>query len=153
MDVHGANGGSGTLKVLWFINVDYRYGMNHGGNLRSFNLSKELVARGHQVYYVVRANRLDEHGRCYLDDLKRERTVTGWFAIEHGCPALPRRLGGCLVHPGAVNRLLPELEGIIGPALKGVALGEGVEKLTGVRRLAVGALQQGRGDAAWWRRI
>jgi glycosyltransferase involved in cell wall biosynthesis len=127
MGVNGAIGGSGTLKVLWFINVDYRYGMNHGGNLRSFNLSKELVARGHQVHYVVRANRLDERARCYLDDLKRERIVTGWFEIEHSCPALPRRLGGCLVHPRAVNGLLGRYQQAAKDQACGIIEREGID--------------------------
>jgi glycosyltransferase involved in cell wall biosynthesis len=104
----GKTNGTPKMKVLWFIDVDYRYGMNHGGNLRFFNLSKELLARGHDVHYVVRRGEAgDESERHrYLDDLKRQKIITGYFEIGYGYPNLRRKLGSILAHPGVTNRLL-----------------------------------------------
>ena len=31
-------------RTLWFIDLDHESGMRHGGNLRWFNLSRQLVA-------------------------------------------------------------------------------------------------------------
>ena len=41
------------LTLLWLIGLDHASGMRHGGNLRWFNLSRELLARGHTVYFGI----------------------------------------------------------------------------------------------------
>jgi glycosyltransferase involved in cell wall biosynthesis len=125
----GKTNGTPKLKVLWFIDVDYRYGMNHGGNLRFFNLSKELLARGHEVYYVVRrgeADDLSERER-YLDDLKGQKIITGYFEIDYGYPSLPRKLGSLIGHPGVVNRLLGKYQKAAKDRINGIIEREGID--------------------------
>jgi glycosyltransferase involved in cell wall biosynthesis len=104
----GNSNGTPKLKVLWFIDVDYRYGMNHGGNLRFFNLSRELIAQGHEVYYVVRRNEAEDASerKRYLDDLAKQKIVTGYFETGYSYPSLRRKLGSIVGHPGLANRLL-----------------------------------------------
>ena len=41
------------LTLLWLVGLDHASGMRHGGNLRWFNLSRELLARGHTVYFGI----------------------------------------------------------------------------------------------------
>lgn len=97
------------LTLLWLIGLDHASGMRHGGNLRWFNLSRELLARGHTVYFGINgaagpdlAARVD-----YLDELKRDGFISGHFVLDYPQP----RERGALVrlaahHPAVVNRRL-----------------------------------------------
>jgi len=83
--------------------------MRHGGNLRLFNLSRELLARGHTVYFDANAPAdPDLPARLeYLDDLKRKGFISGHFALDYRQPRAVTRLAQLVAyHPAILNRLL-----------------------------------------------
>jgi len=97
------------LTLLWLIGLDHASGMRHGGNLRWFNLSRELLARGHTVYFGINgaadpelSARID-----YLDELKRNGFVSGHFVLDYRHPRERARIAQLLAyHPAILNRLL-----------------------------------------------
>jgi glycosyltransferase involved in cell wall biosynthesis len=99
----------GPRTILWLIGVDHESGMRHGGNLRWFNLSRELLARGCTVYFAVnRAPDSDLPARIqYLDELKRDGFISGYFALAYQYPRGRARLALPLAyHPAALKPLL-----------------------------------------------
>ena len=97
------------LTFLWLIGLDHVSGMRHGGNLRWFNLSRELLARGHTVYFAINgAAATDLPARTeYLDELKRNAFISGHFVLEYHHPWDRARLAQLLAyHPAILKRLL-----------------------------------------------
>lgn len=97
------------LTLLWLIGLDHASGMRHGGNLRWFNLSRELLARGHTVYFGINgAADSDLAGRVdYLDQLKRDGLISGHFVLDYPQPRDRGRLVQLVAyHPAVVNRRL-----------------------------------------------
>jgi len=83
--------------------------MRHGGNLRWFNLSRELLARGHTVFFAInRVVNSDLAGRIeYLEELKRSGFISGHFVLDYLPPRDQGRLVQLLVyHPAILRRLL-----------------------------------------------
>ena len=97
------------LTLLWLIGLDHVSGMRHGGNLRWFNLSRELIARGHTVYFAINgAADRDLPDRIeYLNELKQGGFLSGHFVLDY-----PHRQARSWVartaayHPRLLNRLL-----------------------------------------------
>src|SRR5262245_55181344 len=79
------------LRFLWTIDLDHRSRMRHGGNLRWFNLSRELLLRGHHVYFAINRHPVaDLEGRReYIAELLREEVLSGFVELDN---ALPRRV-------------------------------------------------------------
>jgi len=96
------------LRILWFIELDYRAGLRHGGSLRFFNLAKELIHLGHEIYFVVRRKVGDEAAkrREFLESLKAEGMLTGYYEIEFSYPSARGKVGSLMSHPGIANQLL-----------------------------------------------
>lgn len=97
------------LTLLWLIGLDHASGMRHGGNLRWFNLSRELLARGHTVYFGLNgAGDPDLSARIdYLDELKRSGFISGHFVLDYRHPRERARIAKLLAyHPAILNRLL-----------------------------------------------
>ena len=95
--------------LLWLIGLDHESGMRHGGNLRWFNLSRELLARGCRVYFGInRGPESDLAARCrYLEDLQRDGFISGHFVFDYVYPRWRIRAAGILGgHPAVLNRLL-----------------------------------------------
>lgn len=100
---------SRPLTLLWLIGLDHVSGLRHGGNLRWFNLSRELLARGHTVYFGINgAGDPDLAARVdYLTDLKRNAFLSGHFVLDYPNPSEMPRLGQLLAfHPALRDRLL-----------------------------------------------
>ena len=100
---------SRPLTLLWLIGLDHASGMRHGGNLRWFNLSRELLARGHTVYFVINAaSGPDLPARIdYLDELKRDGFISGHFVLDYRYPRERARVTQLVAyHPAIVKRLL-----------------------------------------------
>lgn len=95
----------GRLRILWLIDLDYHSGMLHGGNLRWFNLSRELLKQGHDVYFAVNYEPSDDPVpmRAFLDRLQGELFITGYFDTPHRLPRW-RSLLGPLVDFPAIGR-------------------------------------------------
>lgn len=94
------------LRILWFIELDHRAGLRHGGSLRFFNLAKELILMGHEIYFVVRRKEESVSRREFLETLKAEGMMTGYYEIEYSYPLVRGKIGSLVTHRGAQNRLL-----------------------------------------------
>ena len=97
------------LTLLWLIGLDHVSGMRHGGNLRWFNLSRELLARGHNVYFAINgAGDPDLAARVdYLTELKRTAFISGHFVLDYPNPGEMSRLGQLIAcHPALRDRVL-----------------------------------------------
>lgn len=71
-------------KILWVTDLDYDYGMEHGGHLRLFGLARALVAEGHEVYFAVTGKRTDDPGlrENYLRDLQARTWLFGVVTLD-----------------------------------------------------------------------
>lgn len=97
------------MRILWLYSVDGVTRMWHGGNLRVLNLSKALLAAGHEVYLVhLPTMSHAEQDRQYLQELKSQRLISDYYEIEYGYPWNLGRLAYWMFlgYPRAVNRLL-----------------------------------------------
>ena len=96
------------VTLLWLIGLDHVSGMRHGGNLRWFNLSRELLARGHTVYFAInRAGDMDLPDRIdYLDKLKQGGFLSGYFVLDYHSKVRSRLAQMMGYHPRFLNRLL-----------------------------------------------
>jgi glycosyltransferase involved in cell wall biosynthesis len=97
------------MNILWILNIDANYGPRHGGTLRYRQLSRGLIDRGHQVYFIVRRHagqarvKRDE----YLEALRGEGCFTDYIEIDEcPVPSITRKLSRLAVHPSAQQRLL-----------------------------------------------
>src|SRR5688572_19659788 len=109
-------------KILWVADIDYDYGMEHGGHLRLFGLARELVAEGHEVYFAVPCKRTDDPGlrENYLRDLRARRIITGFFTLTYKHPAKRGKLARLLVHPALSNRVLKQAQAPVVRALQDI---------------------------------
>jgi glycosyltransferase involved in cell wall biosynthesis len=82
--------------------------MWHGANLRWFNLSREVIARGHEAYFLVNRHPAEDLQtmRGYLDGLVRDRAISGYFETVYEYPAWRYRLANLLPWPPLANWLL-----------------------------------------------
>ena len=103
---------SPKLRTLWFIEFDYRSGMRHGATLRFINYAKELTAKGHDVYFVVRRRRTDSavEKRAALAKLVEERVIAGYYEFEYSFPRLRGKAVHAVCYPAIENRVLAEYQ-------------------------------------------
>jgi glycosyltransferase involved in cell wall biosynthesis len=82
--------------------------MHHGGSLRYFNLSRELIALGHQVYFTSNRRPEDDpvEKNRFLRQLIDERTISGHFETDYQIPRSRGRVAQLAVSPGMVSRVL-----------------------------------------------
>lgn len=102
------------MTLLWLIGLDHVSGMRHGGNLRWFNLSRELLARGHRVYFAINragdAHLADRTG--YLERLERDGFISGSFVLDYPHRQVRTRWAQLTgYHPRALNHVLREPRG------------------------------------------
>ena len=97
-----------NLRFLWLIKLDHHPRMRHGGNLRWFNLSRELLRRGHETYFAINRHPRDElpGRRAYLEELREEGTISGFVEVDYPPPAGLLRAGHLLTHPPLVDAVL-----------------------------------------------
>jgi glycosyltransferase involved in cell wall biosynthesis len=82
--------------------------MRHGGNLRWLNLSRELLLRGHRVYFGVNRHPRQELPalRRYLRELETEKTLTGAVEIDYAISPRVSKMAHGLIHPVLTNLCL-----------------------------------------------
>jgi glycosyltransferase involved in cell wall biosynthesis len=125
-------------RFLWFIELDYKSGMWHGANLRWFNLSREVIARGHQAYFLVNRQSAEnlQAMRGYLDGLVRDRVISGYFETAYEYPAWRSRLVSLLSWPPLANWLLRRYQEVIATAVNDLLIAQRVDVcLIGERKL------------------
>jgi glycosyltransferase involved in cell wall biosynthesis len=97
-----------SLRFLWLIELDHHSRMRHGGSLRWFNLSRELILRGHHVHFAI--NRQPGHElagrRAYLEELRQERVISGFVELDYAAPAGLARAANLLTSPALVDACL-----------------------------------------------
>lgn len=118
-----------ALKILWAAYLDYGYGMEHGGHLRVFNLTRELILAGHEVHLaVLRKKGEDPASRAgYLEGLKRKRLITDYHELEYRHPRVLGKLARLALHPAPVNRILRGAQQPTALALREIAVREGID--------------------------
>jgi glycosyltransferase involved in cell wall biosynthesis len=101
-----ANGS--PLRFLWVIDLDHRSRMRHGGNLRWFSLSRELIRRGCLVHFAFNRQPVDAlpGRRAYLEELQRERIISGFEELDYAPPRALVRLAALLTHPALADLCL-----------------------------------------------
>ncbi len=96
-----------ALTFLWFITLDFSTRLHHGATLRYFNYSRELVALGHRVYFVVQFQSGEaELGRRFFSELKEQGTFTDFFDCTYTYPRWKARIASLAVLPSLANRWL-----------------------------------------------
>jgi glycosyltransferase involved in cell wall biosynthesis len=101
------SGSPEKLVFFWVMEFDYGVRAHHGGYLRYFALSRELIRMGHEVYFVA-ALKSEEYdaGKAWFSSLKAQGTITDFTAITYE-PRLNRVAWAArLLHPFAGNVLL-----------------------------------------------
>jgi glycosyltransferase involved in cell wall biosynthesis len=96
-----------SLTFLWFIDFDFSTRLHHGATLRYLNYSRELLALGHRVYFVVQLQAEEaELSRRFFSELKEQGTFTDFFDCTYSYP----RWKGCIAKlallPAVANRWL-----------------------------------------------
>ncbi len=96
------------VNVLWLIDLEPSAGMHHGGHLRWFAFSRELLARGHTVYFSINQQPADQADakRRYLEELQRARVLSGYIETRYGFPRWIGKAAHLLVYPTLTNWLL-----------------------------------------------
>jgi len=67
---------------LWVIDLAFSTRLHHGGLLRYFNLSRELIARGHSVRFAVNVEDQREESVRWLESLKAEGVFTDFCELK-----------------------------------------------------------------------
>ncbi len=97
------------MNILWFLDIDAKYGPRHGGTLPYTHLSRGLVAHGHRVYFLVirRAGQAQGKRNEFLEGLRGEGCFTDYIELDE-CPVPPimRKLSRLAIHPSAQQKLL-----------------------------------------------
>ncbi len=98
-----------SLSLLWLIDFEPQAGMQHGGALRWFNYSRELIARGHRVHFSVNRGAAPpdvDDGRAFLDRLRVEGRLSGWGETHYHFPRRLGKVAHLLAHPALTSLLL-----------------------------------------------
>ena len=79
--------------------------MRHGGNLRWLSLSRELLLRGHRVYFCLNRRPADELAaqRDYLEELRAQRVLSGSFEFDYSLPPVLSKMAHALAYPPLTN--------------------------------------------------
>src|SRR5438105_3205156 len=105
-----------SLTFLWFIDFDFSTRLHHGATLRYLNYSRELLALGHHVYFVVQLQAEEaELSRRFFSGLKEQGSFTDFFECTYSYPRWKGRIATLAVLPPVANRWLARNQS---PALK-----------------------------------
>lgn len=96
------------LNLLWLTSLDHVSRMRHGGNLRWLSLSRELLLRGHRVYFCINRHPGDELAaqRDYLEELRGQRFLSGSLELDYSLPPGLSKLAHALAYPPLTNLCL-----------------------------------------------
>jgi len=96
-----------SLTFLWFIDFDFSTRLHHGATLRYLNYSRELLALGHQVYFVVQFQAGEaELSRNFFSGLKQQGTFTDFFECTYSYPRWKGRIATAAILPALANHWL-----------------------------------------------
>jgi len=87
------------LNFLWVIDLAYSTRLHHGGLLRYFNLSRELIAQGHSVRFAVNFEDQREQAAEWLESLKAENALTDFCELKLDRSISPWRRAAALLLP------------------------------------------------------
>lgn len=96
-----------ALNLLWVIDVDYQTRHHHGAMLRYLNYARQLIGQGHRVYFLVQSLSSAFHReREFLNQLKSDGIITGFFECTYSPPRWKNRLATLSLSPALGNRWL-----------------------------------------------
>ena len=100
--------GAARRSVLWLIDLQPRFGLQQGAALRWFNLSRELVSRGHRVCFSVNQDDPIEASakRAFLEQAHLAGRLSAVVETRYGAPTLRRKVAHVLAHPHLTNFVL-----------------------------------------------
>lgn len=118
-----SNPAGSALNLLWVIDVDYSTRHHHGAMLRYLNYSRQLIAAGHRVYFLVQSPSVEFHReREFFDHLKQERTITDFFECGYSYPPWKSRLAALSILPSLGNRWLASEQAAVANCCRELAL-------------------------------
>lgn len=106
MEYGGGRHRDTVLNFLWFINFDYSTRNHNGATLRFFNYSRQLVAKGHRVYFFVQETAEDEQIKQFFNELKAGGIMTDVHFCTYLCPPWKTSLASLLVFPSLANAMV-----------------------------------------------
>jgi glycosyltransferase involved in cell wall biosynthesis len=75
------------LRIKWFIEFQYSSRNHHGAILRFVNYSSEMLARGHQVSFVISCRSADADCSLeWFEQLKQTKQISSYFFIGEPLP-------------------------------------------------------------------
>lgn len=94
-------------SILWFVDFDPEQKMCHGGSLRWFNLSREIIQQTHQVFFAINKNVDDLDKKIdFLEELKLSGLISGFFLIDYQLPEKALFLKRITFrHPSVINQI------------------------------------------------
>lgn len=95
-----------AVNFLWVIDVDYSTRHHHGAMLRYLNYSRQLIAAGHRVYFLVQSQPEFQREREFFDELRQDGAFTDFFECAYSFPRWKNRLAALSLLPSLGNRLL-----------------------------------------------
>ena len=93
--------GETPRSLLWLIDLQAQVGLRHGASLRWLNLSRELLAAGHRVWFSVNHEGSDESASRahFLDDLRARGWLSGFVETRYSFRKVKGRAAHGLLHP------------------------------------------------------
>lgn len=92
---------------LWIIDLPYANRLHHGGLLRYFNFSRELLAQGHSVTFALCLDK-DKKAEsiAWMESLRAEGVCTDFFEFSPDVPAIGWNSAATLLLPFDWHRLM-----------------------------------------------
>lgn len=110
------------LSLLWLVDLEPRAGMRHGGALRWFNFSRQLIKGGHHVCFSVNQDPPDdaEAKWAFLEQLRDEDRLTAYSETHYRFPRRLGKLAHLLAHPRLTNLALRRFQAPIASTVESV---------------------------------
>jgi glycosyltransferase involved in cell wall biosynthesis len=100
------------MRILWVFDLDSESEMRHGANLRVFNLTRQLLLEGHEVYLATNRRAMDDPVKKerFLHHLVDQRFISSHFETTYAPPTAARRWARLGLHPALVDRALARFQ-------------------------------------------
>ncbi len=91
------------MNILWHLRPRYDSSETSGANLRFFNLTRELVDRGHRVYYMLDPYSSSDDGQkeAFVERATRDFGLAGLFQLDSSSNRPRRKFAHKITHSTA----------------------------------------------------
>jgi glycosyltransferase involved in cell wall biosynthesis len=94
------------MNILWHLRPRYDSSETSGANLRFFNLTRELINRGHRVYFLLDSYSSSDDGErhAFVERVTRDFGLAGLFQLDCDSPRPRRNIVHKITHstPGSL---------------------------------------------------